>query len=189
MTPDQITIEQIRHAIQVHELGPSGLADLLCPGLNRADRQRFAKRIKGIAQRDRRKHRAPTPPVPFTKPSLSTSSASSPITNAGELTRDEFLRQRIQEIEGDIDMAREMGHTNALTNLMREQRTCVTELDELTKTQEPADEFEGMHGMELIQPICDALRDPDFPEVIAEAIADSLRDRYGGNVVPFKSRQ
>ena len=183
MTSNDYTTDQIRAALKGYKLGPAALADQLCPGLARDARKRFIRRIKRIKQRE------PSPSVPMATPRPAMPLPPSVANFDIDLSRDEFLRRRIEQLDYDIENVRQLGHTNALTNLMREQRTCVTELDELTKTQEPADEFEGMHGMELIQPICDALRDPDFPEVIAEAIADSLRDRYGGNVVPFKSRQ
>jgi len=193
---DGITPAQIRHALKVHGLGPRGTADLLAPGLPPDERIRLAGRIKALAVRDRRKARAagklleipredearPGPPVDFTPEPIE------PLEDPDDLPREDFLRHRIRQIESDITSARGRGHTNALTNLMREQRACVTELDELTRTEQAGDEFEGLDGDALVAPICDALRDPDFPETIAEQIADALYDRYGGNIVPFKAR-
>jgi len=182
MTSNDYTTDQIRAALKGYKLGPAALADQLCPGLARDARKRFIRRIKRIKQRE------PSPSVPMATPRPAMPLPPSVANFDIDLSRDEFLRRRIEQLDYDIENVRQLGHTNALTNLMREQRACVTELDELTRAEDHRDEFEGLDGDALVAPICEALRDPDFPEVIVEQICDAIYDRYGGNVVPFKAR-
>jgi len=177
MNVDDITPEQIRHFLELHQVGWRRGARLMAPNATLEEQQRLGYRIKAIAARDRKAakqaKRATTPATRPTPPATS---------NHPELEQDEdefnhleleqVLRCDLRQLEQDMAGMREKGSWSALVNATRERRAMRVQIAELAQAREE-DEFDPTDINQIVTEILElpeeVLRHPRLIEAMEAA--------------------
>jgi hypothetical protein len=170
MNVNDITPEQIRHFLQLHQVGWRRGARLMAPDASEDEQKRLGHRIKAIAARDRRATTPTTRPVKTTKPTPMDDTAPAVEDDTGEL--EDLLRRDLHQLEVDMAGMREKGSWSALVNATKERRAMRVQLGELIAAREDED-FDPLDIDQIVTEILElpvgVLRHPRLIEAVEAA--------------------
>ena len=127
MDASDITPEQIRHFLELHQVGWRRGARLMAPNASEEEQRRLGHRIKAIAARDRKK----TAPTTSTEPVVTPN-----VPELDDIDLVALLRHDIQQLEVDMAGMREKGSWSALVGATKERRALRERLAELAAAAE-----------------------------------------------------
>ena len=173
MKVDDITPEQIRHFLELHQVGWRRGARLMAPDATPEEQKRLGYRIKAIAARDRKAKRATTPATTTaTRPGTPATTTPQSEDEFDHLELEQVLRRDLRQLEQDMAGMREKGSWSALVNATRERRAMRVQIAELAQAREE-DEFDPTDINQIVTEILElpeeVLRHPRLIEAMEAA--------------------